>query len=129
MARVRALRRGVARRGRLPELELRAGFANDRRHSDDHDEVWSSGDLRALHDRGSDRDRAYEVDVLLRWDLGDLRYHPEAVDEILEFLSRNRQGDAVIETNEIEPVQLQLICQHIEARVISIAFSPAAKRR
>ncbi len=49
-------------------------------------------------------------------------YRQEAVDEILSFLGKRRQGAAmtneeVVAGDEVEPVQLQLLCQYLEEKV------------
>ena len=75
--RVRDLQRGVARRGWLPALELRGAYGGGRGRRHDFDETFSSGERRLFHDRESDRDRDFDVAAVLRWDLGDVLYHPE----------------------------------------------------
>ncbi len=45
------------------------------------------------------------------------RYLEKAVDEIVSFLGKRRLGRETIETDKVEPVQLQLICQHVEELV------------
>ncbi len=49
-------------------------------------------------------------------------YREETVDEILAFLAKRRSGgtmtnEEVVESDEVEPVQLQLICQYLEEKV------------
>lgn len=44
-------------------------------------------------------------------------YREEAVDEVLTFLARRRHGAGTLESDDVEPVQLQLICQYLEERV------------
>lgn len=46
------------------------------------------------------------------------KYKKEALDDILNFLGKQKHGDKEVITKEIEPFQLQLICQHIEEQVI-----------
>jgi tetratricopeptide (TPR) repeat protein len=42
----------------------------------------------------------------------------EAVDEMLDFLCERRVSDKIVKTRDVEPFQLQLICQHIEEKII-----------
>jgi len=42
------------------------------------------------------------------------QYTPEAVEAMLQFLSKRQERDRVIATDEIDPFQLQLLCQYIE---------------
>ncbi|MCP3959770.1 MAG: SUMF1/EgtB/PvdO family nonheme iron enzyme [bacterium] len=44
-------------------------------------------------------------------------YREEAVDEIVTFLGKQRQGEETVESDEVEPVHLQLICQYLEEQV------------
>ncbi len=44
-------------------------------------------------------------------------YREEAVEEIVTFLGKRRLGEETVETEEVEPVQLQLICQYLEEKV------------
>ncbi len=44
-------------------------------------------------------------------------YREEAVEQIIAFLGKRRMGRRTIEVNEVEPVQLQLICQYVEDQV------------
>jgi outer membrane protein TolC len=79
-ARIEAMRRGVRRRGWLPQVDLAGGLSRDRDRGSDVDESIVSGALRQLVDRdeGSSRDR--DVSLRFTWDLGDLAYHPEQID-------------------------------------------------
>lgn len=46
-------------------------------------------------------------------------YHPKAVNAIVNFLSTKRKKEPnPTKSNEVEPFQLQIICQHIEQMVI-----------
>jgi len=73
-------RRRVAGRGLWPEVEFRLGLGGGRRRTHDHDQSFTSGALRDLHDERRDRDRDFDLMAVVRWDLGDARYHPEEVD-------------------------------------------------
>jgi len=44
-------------------------------------------------------------------------YREEAVEEVLAFLAKQRHGAETVESDEVEPVQLQLICQYLEEQV------------
>jgi hypothetical protein len=44
-------------------------------------------------------------------------YEDAAVDRIVSFLARKRQGAASSDSEEVEPVQLQLICHYLEETV------------
>ena len=79
----------VARRGRWPEVEIRAGYGGARGDATDYDEAFTSGALRRLNDRARDRDRDFDVQAVLRWDLGEALHHPEEVDvakEVREWM-------------------------------------------
>jgi len=91
--RVRRLQRGVARRGWLPTLELRGAYGGGRGRGDDYDETFTSGERRLFHDRESDHARDFDVVAVLRWDLGDVVYHPEQIDV-------SREGRELIELRD-----------------------------
>ncbi len=44
-------------------------------------------------------------------------YSEAAVEQILGFLARRRHGAGAVESDEVEPVQLQLLCQYLEEKV------------
>lgn len=44
-------------------------------------------------------------------------YAPETVEEMLNFLCERRERGKVIKTDDVEPFQLQLLCQHIEEEI------------
>jgi hypothetical protein len=96
------MRRGVRRRGWLPELELRLGADRRRFHSDESDEVFTSGALRRLRDSDLDHTRGYEAALTLSWDFGDTAFHPEEIDvskearEIIEL-----RDDVLDEVNQL----------------------------
>jgi len=92
-SRMRALRRGVDRRGWLPTFELRSALGRSRRRDLDHDQQFSSGALHSLVDRGQQQSRDVDISAVLRWDLGNTLYHPEAVDV-------SRESRAVIELRD-----------------------------
>lgn len=45
-------------------------------------------------------------------------YAAETVDEMLDFLCERRVSDKIVKTRDVEPFQLQLICQHVEEKII-----------
>ena len=44
-------------------------------------------------------------------------YAPEAVEALLDFLCKRKERDKTVMTNEVEPFQLQLLCQDLETKV------------
>ncbi len=78
--RIAALRRGVSRRGWFPVVSFRATRDDDRSRHSDYDEAFISGEMRRLNDRDTDRDRELQLQLTVSWDLGDIAYHPEAID-------------------------------------------------
>lgn len=48
---------------------------------------------------------------------GEFGYAPEAVEAILDFLSRHRVRGRMVPVDEVEPSQLQIVCQHLERLV------------
>lgn len=44
-------------------------------------------------------------------------YAPDAINAILDFLCTRKERDKTIATDEVEPFQLQLLCQHLETKV------------
>lgn len=77
---VARMRRGVRRRGWLPQLRLQGRYISDRDRGRDGDESFVSGGLRRLHDWDHDRGRTREISLAATWELGDLAYHPEEID-------------------------------------------------
>ncbi len=77
---IAALRRGVARRGWLPVVGLRLASERDTSYGRDTDEAFVSGDTRRLFDDDWSESDEFEVALTLSWDLGDVAYHPEAID-------------------------------------------------
>jgi len=78
--RVRALQRGLRRRGWLPTFELRGAYGGGRRRQRDYDEAYTYDAPRLFLDRLQERSRDFAVSTVLAWDLGDLAYHPESID-------------------------------------------------
>ncbi len=77
---MRALRKGVRRRGYLPEVDLR--FDGGRRwiDGDNYDESFSYGELHALRDWDAEQMSEAEVSLTFSWNLRDLAYDPESLD-------------------------------------------------
>jgi len=78
--RIRALQRGVRRRGWLPRFELRGSYGGRDSWQHDYDEAFTYDAPRLFRDRGDERNRDFDVSTALIWDLGDLAYHPESLD-------------------------------------------------
>lgn len=78
--RMRALQRGVDRRGLLPKLSIGLGHESSQRRGWDTDESFVSGDTRRLFDTDRTRGADLSASVALSWDLGEIAYHGEAVD-------------------------------------------------
>ncbi|MDH5566952.1 MAG: hypothetical protein OEY15_09830 [Myxococcales bacterium] len=92
-SRMRALRRGAARRGWLPILSVRLGHDRDTVQRREYDESFLSGATRNLFDESRDQARDLAVDLTLSWDLGDAAFHPEEIDV-------SRESRAVIELRD-----------------------------
>jgi hypothetical protein len=78
--RLRSLERGVDRRGWLPDVEIRGGYGHGRGVRWFEDQAQSSGTVFDLLDRERDRASDYDAAVVVRWSLGDLAFHPDALD-------------------------------------------------
>lgn len=100
--RARELRRGVARRGWLPLVSLRAGRASDRDRQTDFDQSFVSGDTRDLLDQRRSASSDFDTSLTLTWDLGDIAYHPEAIDVSREAREIVKLRDDVLdEVNQL----------------------------
>ncbi|HET6304783.1 MAG TPA: hypothetical protein VFG80_08375 [Myxococcota bacterium] len=99
---IEALRRGVAKRGWLPVLDLTLAAERENILVHDRDETFTSGDYRELRDRARDRHRDYAADLTLSWDLGDVAYNADAIDvakearEVIEL-----RDDVLDEVNQL----------------------------
>jgi formylglycine-generating enzyme required for sulfatase activity len=80
--------------------------------------LTKQGAREAIMEPARIADPAFETDPF--------SYREEAVTEMISFLCKRRQGSEIVETEEVEPVQLQLICQYVEERVKSRQASEAA---
>jgi hypothetical protein len=78
--RIRALQRGVRRRGWLPRFEIRGTYGGWDSWHRDYDEAFTYGAARLFLDREDGRSRDFGASTALIWDLGDLAYHPESLD-------------------------------------------------
>ncbi len=47
------------------------------------------------------------------------KYTEEAVKQMLSFLCKRRKKKQLVSTNEVEPSQLQLLCQHMENKILN----------
>jgi tetratricopeptide (TPR) repeat protein len=45
------------------------------------------------------------------------RYDPQAIEEMLDFLCERRNRSGVVKGDEVEPFQLQILCQHMEDQI------------
>lgn len=78
--RMQRLQRGVERRALWPELSVALSRDVVNEASQTADESFVSGDIRHLFDRDRSRGAQLGASVALRWELGDLDYHPESID-------------------------------------------------
>jgi hypothetical protein len=96
------MRRGVERRGWLPEATLRASYGSDTDDSSQSDQTFVSGDTRHLFDHDRKQSRGHEFTFTLTWDLGDIAYHPEQVDVSVEGRQLVQLRDDVLdEVNQL----------------------------
>jgi hypothetical protein len=133
-----ALQRGVSKRGWLPIVTLRGGLARDKSRATAWDQTVSGGAVWSLVDRDRDSAKDYGVDVALAWDLGDVAYHPEAIDvsrearEVIElrddvldeitqlYFERRRviaQLQALPDADELERLRLRLRADELAAGI------------
>jgi hypothetical protein len=107
----------VDHRAWLPDLELRGGAGRGRKVRFLEDQAQSSGTVFDLRDREFDRGSDYDGALVLRWELGDLAYNPEAIDV-------SREAREVIELrDEVLDEVTQL---YFERRRVLLALSAAA---
>ncbi len=99
---VARMRRGVRKRGWLPELRLQAGYAVNRDRGRKFDQAFVSGGLRELNDWDHEKRRTREASVAMTWELGDLAYHPEEIDVSAEARRLIELRDSVLdEVNQL----------------------------
>ncbi|MBW2269373.1 MAG: hypothetical protein JRH16_12430 [Deltaproteobacteria bacterium] len=111
-AHIRALRRGVEQRGWLPVVSLRVSGGGDRDRDVDFDEAFVSGEMRHLVDRSHTRSHDFDASLTLSWDLGDVAYHPEAVDVSREAREVLKLRDDVLdEVNQLYFERRALLAQ------------------
>ena len=120
--RLRALARGAATRGWLPELHVSGGYARSRGRHRDYDQSFVSGDMRHLFDRDRDDDDDFDIGATLSWDLGDLRFHPEEIDVLREARAAIALRDDVLD----EVTQLYFERRRVLAE---LARAPAGPER
>lgn len=117
------LRKGLRRRGWLPEVGLVFGADLDREDRRFHDQAFTSGDTRRLFDRTRERGAAFDATLSLDWSLGELAYPEDAVD-----LSRElRQVIALRDDVADEIHQLYFERASIRARLAASPPLPAAE--
>ena len=131
--RIRALQRGVRRRGWLPRFELRGSYGGRDSRQHDYDEAFTYDAPRLFLDREDERNRDFEVSTALVWDLGDLAYHPESIDvskearEIIEL-----RDDVLDEVTQLyferRRMLLQLASRALGPRRRGRAAAPAGRR-
>jgi hypothetical protein len=96
--RIARLQRNVARRGLLPELELRGDYGGFRASDEDRDDtVFASGARFELLDRLHERGRDFLVGVDLSWDLGNTVYNPDEIDVSKEVRELIELRDEVLD--------------------------------
>jgi hypothetical protein len=79
-SRIEEMRRGVRRRGWLPELALVGAASRDRDRGTASDETVVSGALRHLVDRDQGSSQDNTLSLSITWELADLAYHSEQID-------------------------------------------------
>ncbi len=57
----------------------------------------------------------------------EFTYDEKAITAILNFLQKRKEGKNIVDSNEIEPFQLQLLCQHIEKSIYNRQHAEAKK--
>ena len=81
---------------------LRAGSARDRDRQTDFDQSFVSGETRDLLDTQRSTRQDFDTSVTLTWDLGDVAYHPEAIDVSRETREIVKLRDDVLdEVNQL----------------------------
>jgi hypothetical protein len=78
--RIGEMRRGVRRRGWLPQMVLAGVASRDRDEGTDVDEAIASGSFYRLVDQDKGRSRDDALSLAFTWELGELFYHPEQID-------------------------------------------------
>jgi hypothetical protein len=121
--RMRALQRGVDRRGWLPEIQIRADAATGRDADRDLDRAFTSGALRELLDERVVRSRDYGVTLTLSWDLGDAAFHPDSIDVSRETRALVELRDDVLdEVNRLYFERLRVLASLDRAEPEEVAL-------
>jgi hypothetical protein len=110
-------------RGWLPLLRAGAGVGKDRARDYDHDEVFTSGELHSLYDTHYARDRGFEADVELVWNLGQLASPDDAIS-----VSRERRLVVELRDQVLERVN-RLYFERLRSSDALAAEGDAAKQR
>lgn len=123
--RLRSLERGVDARGWLPELEIRGGAGRGRSIRFFEDQAQSGGAVFDLRDRERDHGSDYDAALVLRWSLGDLAYHPEALDVAREAREGIELRDEVLD----EVTQLYFERRRVLLSLRAAASDPVERAR
>jgi hypothetical protein len=124
--RMRSLERRADRRGWLPEVEVRGGAGRGRSLRFFDDQTQSSGVVYDLRDREFDRGSEYDGALVLRWDLGDLVYQPEAIDVAREAREVIELRDEVLD--EVNQLYFERRRVLLERSLLPDPASPEAER-
>lgn len=62
--------------------------------------------------------RREQAQAAIEYPANDFSYAPETIAAMLDFLGKRKERDKIVQTNEIEPFQLQLLCQHVENNIL-----------
>lgn len=124
--RMRALRRGVDRRGWLPTLELGGGWGDDRSSGWSADETFTYGSLHHLQGFDGGRKRSFDVEASLKWNLGDLAYNADAVDVSKETRAVIELRDEVLD--QVDQLYYERRRVLLELSSFSDPLAPEARR-
>jgi hypothetical protein len=128
-ARIRELRRGVARRGWLPIVSLRVAGGGDRDTDIDFDEAFVSGDTRYTVDRTRRSGNDFDALLTFSWDLGDVAYHPEAIDVSREAREVMKLRDDVLDEVNQAYFERRALLTQLEAGGAELAPQEALRLR
>ncbi len=95
--RTRSLAARARARGWLPDVELRGAYGGGRQRDEEWDQAFTSGEDRLFYDREHRRERGFDVQAVLRWELGDTVYHPEELDVAKEHREVIELRDEVLD--------------------------------
>jgi hypothetical protein len=116
--------RRAAQAGLLPSVRATFGLDRERGHSDDRDEVFSSGAIRDLADSASDRETSASVGLQLTWALDRLRDPTDVIAISRERRERIELRDEVLDrVNRLYFERLRVL-----ARLASLPDGPGDER-